>query len=206
MFTTKHVLAIMVLLALALAGGTAAASAAPPSSPPLTPPPPSFEACKATGSGTICSGTQTEAYGPDDTGIVCGTGPDAFDVFDQATHLQTARRFYDDNGNWVRRQEYDTYNDGQWSNPLNGKTAQYTQRNIDTTVLATPGDQSTTTDTITGEIIMRSGTGSPVLFATGRQVYGPSGDLEFSAGRNDLTAFFNQDNTHALDTLCAALS
>ena len=202
----KHAFMVTVLLALAFASGTAAASAAPPTSPPLTPPPPSFETCNATGSGTICSGSRTEIYGPVDSGIVCGSGADAFSVFDQGTHLQSARRFYDENGNWLRRQLYDTYNDAQWSNPLSGKTAPYTQRNNETFVLATPGDASTGTDTVTGEIIMRAGNGSPVLFATGRQVHGPAGALEFTAGRNDLTAFFEQGDVHALDLLCAALS
>ena len=202
----KHAILITVLLALAFASGTAAASAASPTSPTLTPPPPSFETCKANGSGTICSGTRTETYGPVDSGIVCGSGAGAFAVFDQGTHLQSARRFYDENGNWLRRELYDTFKDAQWSNPVNGRTAAYTQRNNDTFVLATPGDESTGTDTVTGELIMRAGTGSPVLFATGRQVHGPTGDLLSTAGRNDLTAFFEQGDEHALDLLCAALS
>jgi hypothetical protein len=199
-------LPVTVLLALAFATGTAAASAAPPTSPPLTPPPPSFETCNATGSGTICSGTRAETYGPVDSGIVCGSGADAFSVFDQGTHLQSARRFYDENGNWLRRELYDTYNNAQWSNPINGRTAPYTQRNNETFVLATPGEESSGTDTVTGEIIIRAGDGSPVLLATGRQVHSPSGDLLSTAGRNDLTAFFEQGDGHALDLLCAALA
>ena len=202
----KHASIITVLLALAVTSGTAAASAAPPTSQPLTPPPPSFETCKATGSGTICSGTRTETYGPDDTGIVCGSGADAFSVFDQGTFLQSARRFYDENGNWLRRELFDTFKDAQWSNPLNGRTAPYTQRNNDTFVLATPGDESTGTDTITGELIMKSGSGAPILFQTGRDVHSPTGDLLSMAGRQDLTAFFEQGDEHALDLLCAALS
>jgi hypothetical protein len=202
----KHTFPITVLTALALASGTAAASAAPPTSPALTPPPPSFETCNATGSGTICSGTRTATYGPVDTGIVCGSGAEAFSVFDEGIFLQSARRFYDENGNWLRRETHDTYNDAQWSNPLNGKTAPYTQRNNEMFVLATPGDESTGTSTVTGELVMKSGSGAPVLFETGRQVHGPSGDLLSAAGRADITAFFEQGDTHALDLLCAALS
>lgn len=202
----KHAVPITVLLALTFATGTTAASAAPPTSPSLTPPPPSFETCKATGSGTICSGTRTETYGPVDTGIVCGSGADAFSVFDEGTHLQLARRFYDENGNWLRRQLFDTFKDAQWSNPLNGKTAPYSQRNNEMFVLATPGVESTGTSTVTGELVMKSGRGAPVLFQTGRQVHSPSGDLLSTAGRADITAFFEQGDTHALDLLCAALS
>ena len=205
MFRGKRAFPISALLVLTLASGATAASAAPPTSPALTPPPPSFETCKATGSGTICSGTRTEVYGPVDTGLVCGSGAEAFSVFDEGTHLQLARRFYDENGNWLRRQLFDTFKDAQWSNPLNGKTAPYTQRNNETFVLATPGVESTGTSTVTGELVMKSGNGAPVLFQTGRQVHSPSGDLLSSAGRADITAF-EQGDSHAFDLLCEALS
>lgn len=84
----------------------------------------------------------------------------------------------------------------------NGRTAPYTQRNNETFVL----DATSGTSTVTGEIIMRSGSGAPVLFQTGRQVHSPSGDLLSTAGRDDLTAFFEQGDEHALDLLCAAQS
>jgi hypothetical protein len=206
MFDLKRALPISVLTAIALASGTAAASATPPTSPALTPPPPSFETCQATGSGTICSGTRTATYGPVDAGIVCGSGANAFTVFDEGVFLQSARRYYDENGNWLRRELHDTYNDAQWSNPLTGKTAPYTQRNNEMFVLATPGDEATGTSSVTGELVMKSGTGAPVLFQTGRQVHSPTGDLLSSAGRADITAFFEQGDQHALDLLCAALS
>ena len=110
----KHAFPIAALLAVTFSSGTPAASAAPLTGPPLSQPPPSFETCRATGSGTICSGTRKETYGPLDSGIVCGSGADAFSVFDQGTHLQLARRFYDENGNWLRRELHDTYKDAQW--------------------------------------------------------------------------------------------
>lgn len=144
-------------------------------------------------------------YGPIDSGLTCGSGVDAFAVFDQAVHLQSARRFYDRRGNWTKRQEFDTYDHAQLSNLLTGKVAPYTQRNNETLVLATPVDESTGTATVTGEIIIRAGTGSPSLFATGRQVHGPTGDLLSTAGRNDF-ASLEQGDEHALDALCAALS
>jgi hypothetical protein len=70
----------------------------------LNPPPPSFEACHAVGNGVICQGTRTlPPYGPDDTGLVCGGSPNAFDIFDSGVESQVARRDYDQNGNLVRR-------------------------------------------------------------------------------------------------------
>ena len=45
-----------------------------------------------------------------------------------------------------------------------------------------------------------------MLFQTGHQVHSPSGDLLSSAGRADITAFFEQGDSRALDLLCEALS
>ena len=55
----------------------------------LNPPPPSFEPCKAVGSGTICFGSRTVVVN-DDTGTVCGEGANAFDIVLDATVGQNA--------------------------------------------------------------------------------------------------------------------
>ena len=47
----------------------------------LTRPPPSFYTCMAVGSGTICHGTISESSGPEETGLVCGRGADAFNAW-----------------------------------------------------------------------------------------------------------------------------
>src|SRR5438132_8988634 len=65
----------------------------------LNPPPPPFSICKTVGNGTICQGSRTFSYGPDDTGIVCGSGANAFDIYDSATNNQDVFRSYDQNGN-----------------------------------------------------------------------------------------------------------
>jgi hypothetical protein len=54
----------------------------------VTPPPPSFETCKTVGSEFIC-GTRTPSYGPDDTGIVCGSSASAFDISTRAASDMT---------------------------------------------------------------------------------------------------------------------
>jgi hypothetical protein len=76
------------------AASAGTAFAGQPVTQTLNPPPPSFETCKTVGKRVICDGARTESYGPDDTGIACGSGAGAFDIFDQGTYNQHAIRFY----------------------------------------------------------------------------------------------------------------
>src|SRR5437667_2326305 len=128
-------LAIMALMPSALAGQ--------PVTQTLTPPPPPFEICKTIGTGTICQGAATLSYGPVDTGIVCGSGASAFDIFDAGTFDRHAARYYDENGTLTRRVKHDQYTSAQFSNPRTGAAVPYTQSNTTTDVLAVPGDLST---------------------------------------------------------------
>jgi hypothetical protein len=204
----KRPLLIAALAALGLLTFVSAgALAGQPATQTLNPPPPSFLVCKAVGSGTICEGTRTISYGPDDTGLVCGSGATAFDIFDSGTFNQHAIRYYDNNGNLTRRRIHDNYTFGQWSNPLTGKAVSYTQNNIYTDVLAVPGDFTSSTQTTTGENIYRAGRGAPVFIATGRQVFNFDGSvLISSAGRNGFIAAFFEGDSTAFDAVCAALA
>jgi len=173
----------------------------------LNPPPPDFETCKAVGAGVICEGTRTLIFPPSDVGIACGRGTSAFDIFDSSTDNQQARRWYDLNGNLTRRSIDDHYTKGVWSNPLTGDKVFYTQIIVTVDVLAVPGDLTSSTETSTGEGIIRDKTGAPVLFATGRQVFdGGTGELISSAGRNAFIAAFFEGDTTAFDDVCAALA
>ena len=87
------------------AAGAGTAFAGQPVTQTLNPPPP-FETCKTVGNGFICDGTRTESYGPHDTGIACGSGAGALDIFDQGTYNQHAIRFYNTDGNLTRRVSY----------------------------------------------------------------------------------------------------
>jgi hypothetical protein len=191
---------VFVTVGLAVVGSAAADTS-------LNPPPPDFLACKAVGSGTICAGTRTISYGPDDTGLVCGSGASAFDIFDRGTFNQYAIRYYDTEGNLTRRRLHDNYTFGEWSNPLTGKIVSYTQNNLITDVLAVPGDFTSSTQTVTGENIYRVGTGAPVFIATGRQVWNfDESVLISSAGRNGFVAAFFEGDSTAFDAVCAALA
>jgi hypothetical protein len=208
-------LRLLLLIPCACAAGAlslaAAGHAGQPVAQTLNPPPPSYETCKAVGTGTICQGTTTFSYGPTDTAeegppLVCGSGSGTFDVFDSAVGNSLARRTYDANGNLVRRVRYDQVTDGQNINPLTGQSVSYTSTLTNIDVLAVPGDLNSTTLTTTGEFIVRAAHGAPVFMDVGRTVirFEPDFSLDFRAGPQD---FFDYafGNTSAIEPLCRAL-
>ncbi len=182
-------------------------TAHPTAAQTLNPPPPSFETCKTVGNGTICQGEETVSFGPVDTGIVCGSGSSAFDVFDGPDVFDLAAiRYYDQNGNLTKRVIHENYSVGQFSNPLNGAVVPYTQHTISTDVLAVPGDLTTTTNTTTGEVIVKPAHGAPVFADVGRAVSAFDGTLEFQAGRDSSIDYFVEGDTSVVQKLCAALA
>jgi hypothetical protein len=179
------------------------ALAGQPVSQPLNPPPPPFETCKATGAGTICQGSIGSSYGPVDTGVVCGSGADAFGVADSATQQEVARRDYDADGNLVRRVRHDRA-EGMLSNATSGATLPYHQTWIQTDALGVPGDFGSATTTWTGELVLKPAHGAPVVIGAGRDVFAPGGVLEFQAGPSgflDLIA----GAPAVVEQVCAAL-
>ena len=172
----------------------------------LTPPPPSFETCKAVGTGTICQGSRVEpAYGPVGTGIICGSGPSAFEIQDSGIDIQHhAMRIYDQNGNVTRRVFTDDFI-STYSKPLTGATVPYRQHNVTTDVPAVPGDLSTATRTVTGETNFTVPGMGAVFLNAGRTVYAPDGSEVSSAGPNGFDAYFISGDTSAVQKLCAAL-
>jgi hypothetical protein len=179
------------------------AAAGQPVTQTLTPPPPSFETCKTVGNGFICDGARTESYGPDDTGIVCGSGAGAFDIFDQGIHNQHAIRFYNAAGDLTRRVIYDQFV-SQFTNPLTGAAIPYKQHGNTTDILAVPGDLASATETTTGQNNFTVPHMGAVFLNAGRTVFGADSTLEFSAGPQGFIDFDN-GNTAALDELCTAL-
>ena len=194
-----------------IAGGLTAftlASAAPaaagqPVTQPLTPPQPSFETCKTVGTGFICEGARTLTYGPDDTGIACGSGAGAFDILDQGTHNQHAIRFYNAAGDLTKRVIYDQYF-SQFSNPLTGAAVPYAEHNTITDVLAVPGDFTSATETFTGQNNFTVPHMGAVFLNAGRVVFGADGTLEFRAGPQEGLDYAN-GNIAAVAELCTAL-
>jgi hypothetical protein len=193
---------------LALLGALAfvpSAFAGQPATQTLTPPPPSWQSCKAVGNGTICDGTRTESYGPDDTGIACGSGLTDFDIYDSGTDDVHAVRFYNGDGKLTRRIFTDHYAAGEFSNPLTGANVPYTQHNTTTDDFAVPGDSSTFTRTFRGENNFTVTGMGAVFLNAGRTVLAPDGAEEFAAGPHSFDAFFG-GNSSILQPLCAALA
>jgi hypothetical protein len=197
---------LVVLAALGVLALVPAGLAGQPVTQTLNPPPPSYETCKAIGSGTICEGTRPDAYGPVDTGIVCGTGAQAFDIFDQGAANTRATRYYDSDGNLTRRVRHDEYTFGQFSNPLLNASVSYTQTDTTTDVLAVPGDLGSATETNTGQNIYHpGGGGAPVFLNAGKTVVAPDGTLDFRAGPQNFLDYFVDGDAAVIDQLCAAL-
>jgi hypothetical protein len=171
----------------------------------LNPPPPPEYTCQTGGNGTICRADVPNNYGPVDTGIVCGSGANAFDIFDSATGDQQKTRYYDQNGNLTRRVIHETYSSGQFSNPLTGAAVPYTQHDTITDVFGVPGNLDTATETNVGENIFKPAQGAPVFKYAGRFVTAPDGTIEFQAGQNDFFKLMAGD-TSVLQKLCAALA
>jgi hypothetical protein len=186
---------------------TPAVLAGQPVIQPLNPPPPPWQPCKAVGDGTICEGNNIESYGPVDTGIVCGSGPSAFHIFDAGTDDYSVWKKFDSDGNLVRRVFHDHYTFGEFSNPLNGSAVPYTQTDTRFDVLAVPGDLGSVTETTTwGSHLHLPGAGAPVFWNSGRTVQTADGTIEFSAGRLGFVQFIRDGDTSVLDPLCAALA
>jgi hypothetical protein len=200
----KSALAAATLAALASAP---AALAGQPVTADLIPPPPDFYTCMVTGPQTICHGSRVEVEDPVDTGIVCGTGDSAFDIWDQGTVHQHATRYYDADGRLTRRVNHERWTSAWWSNPLNGDIVSYTQSNTTTTVLAVPGDFSSGVETTVGENIYRDPlSGRVVMMSVGRQMITEDGELLFRSGKQPfLDAFINGDWS-GFDALCAVLA
>ena len=178
--------------------------AATPSIQTLNPEPPPSYTCTAIGFGVTCRSDTVVVLDPEPSGIMCGSGAGAFEVIDQATRRVKAVRWYDRDGNLVKRVRDNLFSDARLSNPVTGASVAYDQRDIDTDILAIPGDLDSAT-TYSEEHLVASVPGyGAVLVNVGRSVRAPDGTLLSRTGRRDFDAYFGGDPS-VLDKLCAAL-
>src|SRR5262249_18957558 len=167
-----------------------------------------FLTCKAVGGGTICDGKRVFVKDEErQDELVCGSGPGAFNIFDNGTVDQHVTRWFDADGNLTRRVIHERWAPAFWSNPLNGKIVPYTQTDTITDELAVPGDFGSAAETNVGEnIITDPVTHQKVLKSTGRTVFGADGTLEFSSGQQPFVQAFVFGDISVFDDVCAALT
>jgi hypothetical protein len=170
------------------------------------PPPPQFNpVCKAVGFGTLCTIEFVELEGPDVTDIICGNGPNSFNVVFSATRTVTGRRYYDENGDLTQRHFREVFV-GTFTNPLTGVSLDFVQADTVLHNLAVPGDTSTGTEAITGSTRFSLPEGGAVLIDAGRTVLDASdGTILFEAGQHHFDDYFGFGDSSALKPLCDAL-
>ena len=168
----------------------------------LTPPPLPWLTCKPVGGGTICEGTRSISYGPEDSGFACGAGPSAFVILDTATRHVRVKWTYDEQGLLVQRLIHFRYTSPRLTNSLTGAELPYTQTQMRTDDLSVPGDLGSATTTYAGEIIFGSPGGAPVTVAAGKIVLDPTGEITFVGGTSGLADLYSGDGS----ALCAALN
>src|SRR6266478_8642692 len=68
------------------------------------PPPPQFNpVCEKDGSQTICTVQFSDPPFAGGSGVICGTGPGAYEVFQFQNRSVAGHRYYDQNGNLTRK-------------------------------------------------------------------------------------------------------
>jgi hypothetical protein len=152
---------------------------------------------------TVGKGTRTFTYAPEDTGIVCGSGATAFDIFDSATVTRTDTNFFDNNGNFIRTLRHET-SVGQLSNPLTRATLDYQAETNTTFVFATPqGDILTSR----GEMNVTAPGHGVVLQNAGLliDILGPDSETFIARGPHEELDYFLQGNAALVQKLCAVL-
>lgn len=194
-----------------IAGATLLASlAAVPSANAVTlnPPPPAFERCQGSGPGTVCEGNRIEAGHVEPTGIVCFEGTAGeFELVDVSESVfQHAARWYDADGNLVRRQIKDTWFGTSWVSSTTGEGVRYHQSQTVVDVLAVPGDLGSATETTTGSINFLLPGGGSIVRNAGRTEFSFDGTLEFTSGPQAILDYFLNGNTAALQPLCEELA
>ena len=173
----------------------------------LNPPPPDFEQCHGSGTQTICHGLRTLPGHLEPTGLFCGSGSDVFEIFDSAESVrQEATRWYDADGNLVRRMIREIWVGSAWTNPLAGTSVRYNQMQTFIDEFTVPGDEGSAARTTTGALnFLIPGSGA-IVQATGRTVFGADGTLEFQAGPQAFNEYFIDGDLSVLDPLCEALA
>jgi hypothetical protein len=164
----------------------------------LTPPPPPGATCQTTGNGIFCHGDVTFSDTNVDSGLSCG----AFEVLVSDTGTATYELHYNSAGLGFEATVH-TSAQGTFINSVTGKTIGNDAHYTFTADLATPGDPSSTTGTLTGAVRISTGQSiGLVAHDVGKIVFDPSGNILFEGGPHNS---FDNPTAYA-QAICTALS
>jgi len=171
------------------------------------PPPPSFNpVCESVGNGTICDIHFSDPPFAAGSEVICGSGADSFEPFQFQNRTVRSKRYYDQNGNFVRVHYQEVY-EGTFTNPINHKSVAYSGSDTHHHVLAVPGDPTSGNEAVTGSVRIFLGNGNGTLaYDTGRVVASDStGEILAESGQHPFIDYFVDGQTTALQPLCDAL-
>lgn len=169
------------------------------------PPPPEFNpVCEKDGAQTICTVQFSDPPFAGGSGVICGTGPNAYEVFQFQNRTVQGLRYYDQNGNLTRRHfhEVDT---GTLSNPRTHTAVSFSARGNTLHDLSIPGDINSGTQILTGEFRVYRPQGGTVILEVGRTVAAGTGDFIRESGPHPFQDYFVFGDTGAIQPVCDAL-
>src|SRR3989442_1246551 len=152
------------------------------------PPPPQFNpVCEKDGNQTICTVQFSDPPFAGGSGVICGTGPNSYEVFQFQNRSVQGRRYYDQNGNLTRRHfhEVDT---GTFTNPITHTAVSFSGRGTTLHDLSIPGDITSGTQVLTGSFRVYRPQGGTVIFEAGRTVAAGDGSFIRESGPEKDTA------------------
>jgi hypothetical protein len=202
-FRTKSILVVGFLIGLSIPRLLFAGQPVDPST--LNPPPnPLTTVCEKDGNQTICTLQFSDPPFAGGSGVICGTGATAYEVFQFQNRSVIGKRYYDQNGNLTRRHFRETLS-GTFSNPLTHATASFDGKDTVLHDLTIPGNVSTGTETVTGLFHVYLPHGGTVLFEAGKTINSADGTILSESGPHPFIAYFVLGDAAAVQPLCDAL-
>jgi hypothetical protein len=169
------------------------------------PPPPEFNpVCERAGTQTICTVQFSDPPLGLPNGIVCGSGANAYEIFQFQNRSVLGHRYYDQSGNLTRRHFKEVVS-GTLTNPLNHKALSYSGSLTHLHDLSIPGDITSGTESITGSVRIYPPQGGSVLLEAGRTINAGDGTLLRESGPHPIQDYFVVGDTAAVQPLCDAL-
>lgn len=187
--------ALLLLAPVAIAGAGSAHAV-----PSLNPAPPPWYTCRPAGTGTVCHGKMSfEHFAGFD-----GSCPQGFDLLENGHSNETGARYYDTDGNLIRRVLHDVYpvNDplNVLYNSVTGTSVPYRTDGTESDAFAVPGDFASVTATFTGNLYSITLPGQGMLVHdAGLLAFAPNSDVIDNHGPKMLFSGEVQE-------LCAALA